>query len=159
MAHRWQRVKGWFTRERVWHFAKYAMVGLFGFGLNAFLVWAGSQYAKPQYVSGVVFVICGQISFFLHAALTWGTARERKLRAAWALFVVGNWTAGFFNGLMFSSMLSHGASKPFCYVVAMGVSVPLTYGWNALCVFRKETLPKEWILRTWEKLVEWNKTT
>jgi putative flippase GtrA len=158
LSRRLTQLRNWLTPAQLWHFAKYAAVGLFGFALNASLVWAGSHYAKPQLVSGVVFVLCGQISFFLHAGLTWRTARERKLSAAWVLFIGGNWTAGGINAGVFALMLTMGAANAACYFVAMLVSVPLTYCWNALWVFRKETLPKERILRLWEKLVEWNKT-
>lgn len=157
MSRHWQGLPGWASPERVWHFAKYGSVGVSGFLLNASLVWTGAHFAQAQTVSAVVFVLCGQYSFFMHAGLTWRDARERKLKAAWALFVPANWAAGAVNYAVFSFALWLGAWSVACYIAAMLVSVPITYAWNAIVVFPKETMPKERILRLWGKLVEWNK--
>lgn len=144
------------TRQNVWHFTKYGSVGFSSFLLNASLVWWWSHYWKPEVVSGIVFAICGQVSFFGHALLTWRATRERKLRAAWVLFVPANWAAAGVNFAAFSFMVWLGAWPWLSYIVAMLVSVPLTYAWNAIAVFRKETKPKELVLRLWLRLVEWN---
>lgn len=159
MSRRWQRWPNRLMYERFWHFVKYGSVGLSSFGLNACLVWFGTRYGKPQIVSMIVFVICGQVSFFLHAGLTWRTARERKLKAAWALFVPANWTAGVVNYAVFSLALWLGAPSSVSYGAAMLISVSITYAWNAIVVFPRETMPKERILHFWQQLVEWNKTT
>lgn len=149
---------GWMTRARIWHFMKYGSVGFSGFVLNASLFAALSQFVAPRIASPMVFVVCGQLSFLAHAFLTWRDARERKLRAAWALFTPANWTAGAVNYAVFGFVQDVAAWNWVAYAAAMVVSVPLTYAWNAICVFPKETMPKERILRLWEKLVEWNKT-
>ncbi len=157
MPRRLQWLLGSCTRERIGHMIKFGSVGVSSFALNAFLVWTGSHFARAQIVSPIVFVICGLLSFCGHAALTWRTARQRKLKAALALFIPVNWAAGAVNYVVFGFMLWLGAWSAVCYIVAMLVSVPLTYAWNAIVVFPKETMPKERILRMWEKLVEWNK--